>query len=324
MKVGYTVTQLAGKAFAYMQVHLFIALFSSLAYILPATAIASENRITVPFTMVGNAMFIEASINGQSGLFLFDTGASDLILNSTYFKGTAEHTEVIGLYGKPLATQYYIAKSIEIGGVYIAKDIALVLDLSNLEKAKNLPIAGILGYSILKDFELQFDFIHQQILLLELKKNGNAPHWADPRGHAFDFKMSGHIPYLEVKLGDHLLRMGIDSGSERNILQPEMLDLQNFEPTGTLHLTGLSPQSQRQVKGQVSGFCLGNLQMDKLEVILADLAPVSNELPVRLDGVLGVQFLKNYKVAINFKLHKIYLWEPRPGVANCQLAVCEL
>jgi hypothetical protein len=64
--------------------------------------------------------------------------------------------------------------------------------------------------------------------------------------------------------------------------------------------------------------------VDKLEVILADLATVSSELPVRLDGVLGVQFLKNYKVAINFRLRKIYLWEPKPAPRNCQLAACEM
>jgi hypothetical protein len=323
MKAGYTNTQLAGKAFAYMQAYLSFIFYITTALALPLSTLAAGNPIVVPFVMAGNAIFIEANINGQSGVFLFDTGASDLILNSAYFEGETDHSEVIGLYGNPLKTQYYLAKNIEIGGTYISKDIALVLDLSNLEKAKNMCIAGIIGYSILKDFELHFDFTTQQILLFGLRKNEKSPAWVNA-DHSFDFKMSGHIPYLEIKLGGQMLRMGIDSGSERNILQPERLGLQSFEPTGVLRLTGLSSQTMHQVKGQVSGFCLGHLQVDKLEVILADLATVSSELPVRLDGVLGVQFLKNYKVAINFRLRKIYLWEPKPAPRNCQLAACEM
>lgn len=323
MKAGYTTTQLAGKAFAYMQAYFLFIFYITTALALPQSILAAGNPIVVPFMMAGNAIFIEAKINDQTGVFLFDTGASDLILNSAYFKGDPDHSEVIGLYGNPLKTAYYLAKNIEIGGTYISKDIALVLDLSSLEKAKNMCIAGIIGYSILKDFELHFDFTTQQILLFGLRKNEKNPAWVNA-DHSFDFKMSGHIPYLEIKLGGQMVRMGIDSGSERNILQPEMLDLQSFEPTGALRLAGLSTQTMRQVIGQVSGFCLGSLKMDKLEFILADLMPVSKELPVRLDGVLGVQFLKNYKVAINFKLRKIYLWELRPVSENCQLAACEM
>ncbi len=325
MKVGITRTQLAWKAFALAQAF-FKSIFYTINLILIShTLQAADVSITVPFKFVGNAMFVEATINGQPGTFLFDTGASDLILNSHYFSGTEERSEVVGLYGEVLTVQHLIAKQIEIAGVNIAKDLALVMDLSALEQVKKLPIAGIIGYSVLKTYELQIDFERQQIMLSKLKGNRKrSPDGPYASADAFDFKMSGHIPYLEMRLGEQLVRMGIDSGSERNILQPEILDLRQFEPLGLLRLAGLAPEGRRQEKGYVHDVNLGGLSLDKLEVVLADLQAVSAELPVQLDGILGVQFLKDYKVAIHYQLRKIYLWQPKEVVSECQLAVCEL
>lgn len=325
MKVGTTHTQLAWKAFDPVQASLKYLFLNLNLLILSPTIWAADGAIPVPFELVGNTMFIQASINGRSGNFLFDTGASDLLLNGTHFTGMEERSEVVGLYGEVLAVQHLVARRIEIGGISIGKGLALVLDLSALERVKKLPIAGIIGHSVLKDYEVQIDFEARQIMLLKLKNNGlPVPDGPYASANAFDLKMSGHIPYLEMRFGDKIVRMGIDSGSERNILQPEMLDLQQFEPIGYLKLAGLSPEGKRQEKGYVHDVSLDGLPLEKLEVVLTDLQTVSAKLPVELHGILGVQFLKNYKVAINYELRKIYLWQPKEGANACQLAVCEL
>ncbi|MBI1224650.1 MAG: hypothetical protein GC192_05395 [Bacteroidetes bacterium] len=326
MKVGYTfVNQLALKAFAFTEAIVKFLFFVLLLLTTSKSLLAADDPISTPFQLVGNTMLVQAAVNNQVGIFLFDTGSSDLILNSAYYEGKDEHSEVMGLYGQVLNVQHLVAYRIEIAGVNIAKDMALVLDLSALEKLKKMPIAGILGYNVLKNYELQIDFQSQQIMLFKLKNNGrrsaDSPYTS---ADAFDFKMSGHIPYLEMKLGDKLVRMGIDSGSERNILQPEMLDLQQFEPIGHLKLAGLSQQVIRQEKGYIHDVSLGDHRLEKLEVILTDLQAVSKELPIALHGILGIQFLKEYKVAINYKLRKIYLWQPKAGASECQLAVCEM
>jgi hypothetical protein len=126
-----------------------------------------------------------------------------------------------------------------------------------------------------------------------------------------------------VRLGDKSIRMGIDSGSERNILQTDVLEVENFELIGHINLAGLAPRVKRQEKGYVKSFRIGDFSLDKLEVVLTDFQEVSQELPVQLHGILGVQFLRQYKVAINFQLHKIYLWQPTEATNECQLAICK-
>lgn len=343
MKVGYTyVIRLAGKTFAPAQAFYksLLPVFTGLLMLFNAEpTIASSspheqianrhssivNPIVIPFKLVGQSMFVQATINDQTGTFLFDTGASDLILNSAYFTGLDEQSEVVGLYGEVISVKHFLAHQIVLSGTSVAKDIALVLDLSAMEKAKKMPIAGILGYSVLKDYELQIDFDSLQIMLFSLKSNGRREQESPySSSDAYDFKMSGHIPYLVVRLGDKTIRMGIDSGSERNILQSDMLEAENFEPTGQINLAGLSPKVKRQEKGYVKSLRIGDVSLDKLEVVLADFKEVSQELPVQLHGILGVQFLRQYKVAINFQLRKIYLWQPTEAANECRLAICTM
>ena len=190
------------------------------------------------------------------------------------------------------------------------------------EKIKKQPIAGILGYTIFKDYGLHIDFNCQQISLFLLKMNRKySLPIADAPTDSFDFKMSGHIPYLSIKLGEKSLKMGIDFGSERNVLQSEIVDLQRFEVKGNLLLAGLSNQAQRQPIGVLSGFAIGNLEVEALEVVLTDFGLASAELPVRLDGILGVAFFKQFKVAINYQQKKIYFWRQTEVKDAAQFAV---
>ena len=42
--------------------------------------------ITIPLKRAGRLFLLEAHIDEESGNFIFDTGAADLVLNSTYFR----------------------------------------------------------------------------------------------------------------------------------------------------------------------------------------------------------------------------------------------
>ncbi|MBK9017004.1 MAG: aspartyl protease family protein [Saprospiraceae bacterium] len=175
MKVGFTfVIRLALEAFAPAQAFYksLLPLFTGLLMLFiaqptiasssPHEQIANRhssivnrkssivNPIVIPFKLVGQSMFVQATINDQTGTFLFDTGASDLILNSAYFTGLDEQSEVVGLYGEVISVKHFLAHQVVLSGTSVAKDIALVLDLSAMEKVKKMPTAGILGYSVLQ------------------------------------------------------------------------------------------------------------------------------------------------------------------------------
>ena len=73
-------------------------------------------------------------------------------------------------------------------------------------------------------------------------------------------------------------------------------------------MVGLSDQQSQLKVGFIPDFELGALLADSLEVILTDLSLVNDELPNRLDGILGVAFMQQYKIAFNFERRKVYFW----------------
>lgn len=334
MKVGYNlVIQLAWKAFAFAQAIYKFWILLNIWLLLGFQSVSAGNStadreagIVVPFRLIGNTMIVEAQINGKSGDFLFDTGAPDLILNSEYFTGyndQFETTKVTGIHGNVVPVQRYWAKEIALSGTVVARSNAMVFDLTSLESIKKQPIAGILGYNVFKDYELQVDFVCQHIKLFSIdKRNRYSLHKTATPSDSIEFKMSGHIPYLNVQLLGKKLRLGIDFGSERNVLQADVINLQHFEIKGNLQLAGLTHDAHRQPIGMVTGFSIGNLDIEKLEVVLTDFKRASKELPVQLHGVLGVSFFRQYKLSINYQSKKIYVWPNTEMGGEGALTVC--
>lgn len=201
-------------------------------------------------------------------------------------------------------------------GMELPDKLALVLDLSNIERIKGLPVAGILGYSAFKNVELMFDFEQQQVLLFPLGKSGYPP--AGSHLHpcdSLDFKMSSHIPCISARIGEETLTLGIDTGSEINLLCSGNFKKQPivFQANSRLRLHGISKNSQSVTSGFVSGFNIGKWQSVRLEAVVTDMKHLNENLNRHLHGILGIPFLQQWKIAINYKKKKIYLWRRTEG-----------
>ncbi len=275
--------------------------------------------IPIPFQLAGNMIVIQASVNGTSGNFILDTGSPNVILNSTYFKGFADtysDPEVTDIHGAVSTVLSYDIDQLLLTGTELPQQRALVLDLKQLEKARNMPILGIIGYSAISSFEIMFDFEHKQLFLSPLRKNGT---YLDDTtatllpSDTFDLKMCGHIPSVLVHLKGKTLRLGIDSGSEINILDATTLKKQKLTilATDSLLLRSISSQQLVVPVGSTSGLSINNWEPNKMRVIVVDLKYIRAQISPDLDGLLGTPFLQKEKIAINYKRKKLYLWREK-------------
>ena len=276
--------------------------------------------VVVPFLLVGNSIFVEATVNGRTGNFLLDTGSPKLMLNSAWFSGSANaiaNEYLVDLNGKVIKPKYLEVKSLEVQGLPMRCPTGYVLDLENIEEAKGIPVFGILGYAVFEHLELLFDFENQELVIFPLEKNGlpDCESYLYCPVDSLDLKMSGHIPYVQAKLGGKSLRLGIDSGSEVNLLQPRAMKkaAEIFQTARKHNLQGLSDESKKRTVGWLREIKLGHLESQPLEVTLADLDHLNDYLPVDLDGILGSCFLMQGKMAINYRREKLYLWETTTG-----------
>ena len=117
---------------------------------------ASTTRI--PFKIIDQLIVVEVELLDKEGDFIIDTGSESLILNSAHFKPTKEygnqgklksgvHNDIEGVKEKYLDL-------LSINNMDLKKLSADVIDLSHIEKAKKLKLLGIIGYDVLKDFEI--------------------------------------------------------------------------------------------------------------------------------------------------------------------------
>lgn len=278
----------------------------------------NPNRITLPFFPAGHSILLGATIDGREGFVILDTGAPMLILNAQHFSGSPDLSAgqpAIGLNGPARSTATTHA-TLQLGGLVWKNEYARLYDLTHLEAAKKVTILGLLGGGLFRDFELIIDAAAHQLHFFRLDPQGR-PLDPDDAFTAPDlvlpFKRKGHLPYVEAGVGDQRLRLAIDSGAGVAVLRRDrQARLRPFlEVAKTIRVRGIGGDSQSLPTLWLHELTLGDLPFPPQKVVLTHLRPINQLLGgPELDGLLGFEFLRHYRTAINFKKREIRLWAP--------------
>ena len=263
-----------------------------------------ENEVqeSYPFILDQGLIYVEARLEDDQGEFLLDTGAPGLIINEM---PTESHEDYVA---QSCAREVMVGvRSVE-SFVWGEKEWtameALTLDLQHLRVNKEQEVKGLLGYDLLQEYVLILNYQEKQVCLLDQAVN-LALHQPSAR---LPFVLDGHLPVVEVKIGDQVLRLGVDTGSASNILNENWRDLVLQDGGEARHeeLQGLDQKVQRveavQVEDlQYSGQSIG------AKFLLLDLSHLQDPSSKPLDGLIGYDFLVNFKVAIDYARVEILL-----------------
>jgi hypothetical protein len=160
-------------------------------------------------------------------------------------------------------------------------------------------------------------------LILELH-NGNAPASQRSPDVVWNFDLNEHFPCVKANLGTRSLYLGIDTGAEVNLLRPGALKNQSgkFTFQENLRIGSFIGGRKRVAFGSISSMQVGGRELENLEVALISMEALGENLPRRLDGVLGTAFLRQFRVEFSFAEEKISLWylPAKPGMAAGELS----
>ena len=135
----------------------------------------TENTVRIPFQTVDHLIVIKALANGREGNFIIDTGSETLVLNEVHFKNydARRYRTTSGV--NSVIDKAYLKKldTLLLEGFSVDNILADVIDLSHIEKSKKMELFGIIGYSVLKDYEVFIDFYLKQITLFKTDAEGN-------------------------------------------------------------------------------------------------------------------------------------------------------
>jgi len=256
-----------------------------------------------PFSFTRNLIFFNASVDGNPGNFILETGAPTLLLNNRGANaGTIQSSGQAAGGSVSFANQRI--ESFEMGGRTLGKHWALALDLRSMESRTGERIDGYVGHKFLRGGEVRIDFPGRKFQLLRSSRfprhEGRAPR------KVLRFEYVDHLPVITVKVGKRKLRFAVDTGAGANLIDEKYRDL--MHNTGEqMNIQGLDGNNANHDIVSLAGLpCQDDNEATRFVVMDLDHLQSAGQVPIA--GILGSVFLANHTVGIDYRRRKLYFW----------------
>ena len=278
--------------------------------------ILNKYTTRIPFKLIDHLIVIEAELLNKKGNFIIDTGSETLILNKVHFPTKYSHNKkekktysINQLIDNPFKKKL---DEFKIQHFTLKNKKSDVINLSHIEKNKNIHLLGIIGFSILKDYEVFIDLHLNQITLSKVDKHGNK---LDPNVYlekiidSIQFKLKKHTIVLSCLVQDQAVKFGLDTGAEFNQINKSIGKkvLKHFKPKKRVTLIGAGNGKLEVLVGHLHRVKLSNTQyFGPMNTVLTNLSKMNEAFGTNLDGVLGYEFFKYKRTIINYQKEKLY------------------
>jgi predicted aspartyl protease len=273
-----------------------------------ATAAFSPKSTKVKFHLPGGAqplILLPVKVNGRGPFeFILDTGAGTSLLSSELAKqlevkvvGSTEGQSAGGKVSVSLAK----VDSFAVGEAKMDDVDVGIVDLSHIGKTIGAKIDGDLGYNFLKHFRITIDYRDCEIRLDDPKRIES---FGSPAKTEIAMRLASPAkPLILVDVhanGRGPFQFAIDTGTSTTAITPELAKELGVAstPVGPATTGGAHVDV---MPGMLQSFQVGGAKIDNMSVVVADFfAMLSQAVGAKLDGIVGYNFLRNYKVVIDY------------------------
>jgi predicted aspartyl protease len=271
-------------------------------------ATLSPKSAKVKFHLAGGSqplILLPVHVNGQGPFdFILDTGAGTSLLSSDLLKqlqvkvvGSKEGQSAGGKVSVSLAK----VDSLAVAEAQVDDVDVGIVDLSQIGKTIGAKIDGDLGYNFLRHFRIAIDYRECVIRFDDPKRVenfGRTPLTEIPMRLASPAK-----PLLLVNVhanGRGPFQFAIDTGTSTTAITPELAKKLGVvsKPIGAGTTAGAPVDV---TAGTLKSFQVGAAKIDKMDVIVANFFEMlSTAVGTKLDGIVGYNFLRQYKVVFDY------------------------
>jgi len=286
--------------------------------------IVNSYTTRIPFKLIDHLIVIEAELLDKKGNFIIDTGSETLILNKVHFSVLYPHNkknnETSGIISEIDTPYEKRIKEFVINDFKLSETNSDILDLSHIEKSKHMNLLGIIGFNILKEYEIFIDMHLNQITLSKVDVKGekiNKKVYLEKIVDSIDFTLKGHTILLQATINKQNVKFGLDSGAEFNQINKNSNKkiLKSFFPKRRLLLSGAGSKKIEVLAGKLYRVKISKtIYFGPMYTILTNLSKMNNVYGTDLDGILGYEFFKQKRAIINYQKEKIYFIDyPKTG-----------
>lgn len=276
----------------------------------------NEHTTRIPFKLVDHLMVVEVEIHNQKGNFIIDTGSETMILNKVHFNN---------LYANQKKQQlsYGVMESIDNSYSKQVKNFVLenfkieeldsdVINLSHIEHSKKIKLLGIIGFSVLKNYEVFIDLHLNQITLSKVDELGNKLDknaYLETIVDSINFKLKNHTIVIQGEVNNQKVTFGLDSAAEFNQINKNLNKkvLKYFIPKKRLTLVDASNRKIEVLAGKMHRVRLSKtVYFGPMNTVLTNFTRMNEAFGTDLDGVLGYEFFKRKRTVINYQKERLY------------------
>ena len=267
--------------------------------------VSFEGIKKIDIELDGGIILVEATLNNTVQTFVLDSGAPGLVLNN-YFHKKGKKEQMTGISGTAEAFAVMVEDFVWAGITY-PKMEAISMDLSHLESMTKRKISGLIGYELIKDFEIFLDYEGKAI---QIKSVGN---YSKEKHHplvSFPLSFENHLPVIKAKIGKENLRLGLDTGAEINVLDKRLssqIAEMTSEPQVYRKIYGVGNNDEPAQLIKVSVTKLERATYREMNYVLTDFSSILSG-GTNIDGILGFPFLSSCKFSIDFKTQQLNVW----------------
>jgi predicted aspartyl protease len=263
---------------------------------------------TVPFRLVGGQnplILVPVHVDDKGPYeFILDTGASHCLLSK-------ELAEILGVRpeierqamgaGGPVKLAFAHVASMAVGATRQCNvQVAITDELKRIGTAIRSRVDGDLGFEFLKDFPLTIDY---RTGALGFASRLEADH-GGPAAHSIPFKLAAaHKPLIlvQVMVNDQgPFQFALDTGASRTMLSSELAGKLAIETIEDSPITGGGGQI-KILAGKVSSLSVGEAIVRDHAIGVGEfLAMLGQAAGAKLDGIVGYNFLNQFRVTIDY------------------------
>ncbi len=278
--------------------------------------VLNNHTTRIPFKLVDHLMVVEAELLNKKGNFIIDTGSETMILNKVHFPDFYD-------YQRKSKETSGIIKSIDNSYEKRIKEFALeslkvhdkdsdVVDISHIEKSKKVKLLGIIGYSVLKDYEVFIDLYLNQITLTKVDRYGNKLNdnvYLEKIVDSLPFRLKNHTIIVNGTINNQKVKLGIDTAAEFNQINRKVNKkaLKYFIPKRRLSLSGIGNKKIEVLAGKLHRVKLSEtIYFGPMSTVLTNLNKMNEAFGTQLDGILGYEFFAQKRTIINYQKETLY------------------
>ena len=283
--------------------------------------LAGKTETSVPFELVGNRPIIKMHINGRDAplRFVLDTGSGISVLSEQTAKKLGIRHITKGGFARGIGGDgkfeivYGLLREIKIGQVALRQIPVYIRKFHN----DSHPVDGYIGLALISKFLTTIDYGNQTFSLTRREDDArqfraNTSEMSLPLRLTSSGFLSGEVTLQGVEAP---LNFIVDTGASVSVISSDVANADAMSPflqAERLRVIGSAGVTDDVKTFQLPKVTFGQHSRKDIQAVALDLGLINEASGFEQSGILGGNFLKNYRLTFDFKNSRVTFVSIKP------------